>query len=196
MLFARHPTLLGCALAFVSGNCLAHDGMHHRACIMLVFDGHFGILHEGLQCVHHAERHLLLHRDTLTACCLPGCVICVCICILVEHWSLIRVLGSRSCVMVMTGILSGVLLGVTGWWRRFVPFNACLAVGFCVCIMVGKSMMQGSVIFGVLLITLFSSACTYSHVASVTLCSSRMGVGFNKGSTFLPRYILSTASLW
>jgi hypothetical protein len=121
---------------------------------------------------------------TLTACCLPGCVICICICILVEHQRLIMLLGSQSCVMAGTGIMSGVLLWVMWWWRHVVPFNARLADGFCVCIMVGKSVMQGIVIIGVSSITLCSSACTCSCIASVTLCLLTTGMVFNKLSIF------------
>ncbi len=81
-------------------------------------------------------------------------------------------------------------------WRRFVLFKTRLAVGLWVCMMVGKSVMHGIVIIGVSSITLCSSSCTCSCdasatlcLASTTLCSSRMGVGFNKRSFLCPRYL-------
>ncbi len=45
--------------------------------------------------------------------------------------------------MAGTDIMPSVLLQVMQWCRRFVPFDARLAVGFCVCKPVDKSVMQG-----------------------------------------------------
>ncbi len=106
-----------------------------------------------------------------------------------EHHSVIGAAVSRSCVMDVTGMMLGVLFRVMQWLRCFVLFKARLVVGLQVLMMVGKSVMHGIVIVAVSLITHCSSSCTCSCNAfatlcfsSTTLCSSRMGVGFNKCS--------------
>jgi hypothetical protein len=72
---AKHclPDVLCCRFVhyfFVTGNHLTCDWVHHRACIMLVFDRHFGVLHEGLRCVLCAEG-CLLSQGKCVNCALP-----------------------------------------------------------------------------------------------------------------------------
>ncbi len=191
MLFAKPPTLPGCVLVFVTGNHFAHDWVLHRACIMLLFDRHVGVLHEGLWCVHHAEGHLLLHGKYLN-CTLPT---------LLHHLHLhLHSCGTLEpdrgiCVSILCYgwdlHYSRCVVGGDAAVEAFRAFQCTFNSQFCVCIMVGKSVMQVIVIIGVSLITLCSSTCTCSHVASATLCSSRTGIGLNKLSILLLRNFIS-----
>ncbi len=180
---------------FVTWNCLSSDWGNHKADIIFVVDRHFGIFHEGAWSVYRAEGSLFLQGKYVQCLLLNSWLhlwphVCR-----GEHCSLIGAAASHSCVMDGTGMMTSVLFRVMHWWRCFVCFMAHLVVGLHVCMMVGKSIMQGIVIIGESLIALCSSAFTCSCHASATLCSSRMGIGFDKPSILCPRYFINCLPL-
>ncbi len=108
---------------------------------MLIFDGNFGVFHEGVWSVYCAEGSLFLQDSTFAAHCQPVDLISGRIFVCGERCILIGAAVSRSCVIDGTSMIPGVLFHVTQWWRHFAVFKTCLAVGLHICMMVGKSVM-------------------------------------------------------
>ena len=103
-------------------------------------------------------------------------------------WLLVGVIGRarRGAVAVSVGIgvitfgagrIPGVLLRVTWQCSCGVVRNVRLAVGLCVSMMGGASVIQGIVIMGELSVTLCSASCALCGRSAITLCSSKIGGG-------------------
>jgi hypothetical protein len=70
------------------------------------------------------------------------------------HWEALMLIGVKGLIILMAGSISGVLLRVMRWCSLGVDFTMRFAGGFCVSIMGGALVSQGTVSMGEFSITL------------------------------------------
>ncbi len=102
---------------------------------------------------------------------LVGTVFCV------LRWGAIVAIGGTGLIAPGAGSIPGVLLRVVHWWSRGVVFNAHFVIGFCISMMGGESVMQGTVKMGDFSITFCSALRVLCWQTLFTLCSSEIGGG-------------------